>query len=142
MAPERPRRGGAMSRKVMVVDDDADIVEMTRLVLEGGGYQVIPARSGADALHILDQAQPDLILLDVNMPDMDGWQVLRALKVDDRTHDIPVAMFSIKMEVRDRLHGMQEGAYDYITKPFSHDELLGRVRRIFAALGEEKEAPR
>ncbi len=69
------------------------------------------------------------------MPGMDGWQVLRVLKVDDRTMSIPVAMFSVKMEVRDKLHGLQEGAFDYITKPFSSDDLLGRVRRIFDSLG-------
>jgi DNA-binding response OmpR family regulator len=123
-----------MPRTIMVVDDDSDIVDMTRLMLEGGGYRVIPAASGPEALRKLDQARPDLILLDVNMPEMDGWQVLKVLKVDERTTEIPVAMFSIKMEVRDRLHGLQEGAFDYIVKPFSCDELLGRVRRIFDAL--------
>ena len=128
-----------MPRTVMVVDDDGDILDMTRLVLEGGGYGVLPARSGAEALRALERSRPDLILLDVNMPDMDGWQVLRLLKVDERTNDIPVAMFSIKMEVRDRLHGLQEGAFDYITKPFSTEELLRRVRRIFETL--ERKVP-
>jgi len=128
-----------MPHTVMVVDDDPDILDMTRLVLEGGGYRVLPAGSGAEALHTLEQSRPDLILLDINMPDMDGWQVLRVLKVDERTTAIPVAMFSIKMEVRDRLHGLQEGAFDYITKPFSTDDLLQRVRRIFETL--EKRVP-
>ena len=127
-----------MSRKVMVVDDDADIVEMTRLVLEGGGYQVIPARSGADALHILDQAQPDLILLDVNMPDMDGWEVLRLLKADEGFRSLPVVMFTVKMEFRDKVHALQDGAQDYITKPFAYDELLGRLDRIFQSLEVQK----
>ncbi len=123
-----------MARTVMVVDDDADILDMTRLVLEGGGYRVLPAGGGQEALRTLEEAAPDLILLDINMPDMDGWQVLRMLKVDERTTSIPVAMFSIKMEVRDKLHGLQEGAFDYIAKPFSCEELLSRVRRIFEAL--------
>ena len=123
-----------MPRTVMVVDDDADILDMTRLVLEGGGYSVLGAGSGSEALRTLERDRPDLILLDINMPEMDGWQVLRVLKVDERTSAIPVAMFSIKMEVRDRLHGLQEGAFDYITKPFSTDELLQRVRRIFETL--------
>lgn len=124
-----------MTRTVMVVDDDSDILDMTRLVLEGGGYRVLPARGGQEALRTLEEAAPDLILLDINMPGMDGWQVLRMLKVDEKTTSIPVAMFSIKMEVRDKLHGMQEGAYDYIAKPFSCEELLSRVERIFATLG-------
>ena len=124
-----------MSRTVMVVDDDADILDMTRLVLEGGGYRVLPARGGQEALRTLEETVPDLILLDINMPDLDGWQVLRMLKVDEKTTAIPVAMFSIKMEVRDKLHGMQEGAFDYIAKPFSCEELLSRVRRIFETLG-------
>ena len=124
-----------MAPTVMVVDDDADILDMTRLVLEGGGYRVLQARGGQEALRGLEEAAPDLILLDINMPGMDGWQVLRMLKVDDKTTGIPVAMFSIKMEVRDKLHGMQEGAFDYIAKPFSCEELLARVRRIFETLG-------
>jgi len=129
-----------MPQTVMVVDDDSDILEMTRLVLEGGGYDVVPAGSGPEALRTLEKVRPDLILLDVNMPEMDGWQVLRLLKVDERMTSIPVAMFSIKMEVRDRLHGLQEGAFDYITKPFSTEELLARVRRIFDALGRRMPA--
>ena len=127
-----------MEQTVMVVDDDADIVDMTRLVLEDGGYHVTAARSGPEALRALDRERPDLIILDINMPEMDGWQVLRLLQTDDRTRSIPVAMFSIKAEVRDRLHGLQEGAFDYIVKPFSCDELLQRVRRIFEALEERR----
>src|SRR5437867_7755359 len=123
-----------MPQTVMVVDDDRDILELARLVLEGGGYRVIAAPSGAEALRTVAGVRPDLILLDINMPGMDGWQVLRLLKVDERTTAIPVALFSIKMEVRDRLHGIQEGAFDYITKPFSCEELLSRVRRIFEPL--------
>ena len=124
-----------MTRTVMVVADDSDILDMTRLVLEGGGYRVLPVRGGQEALRTLEEAAPDLILLDINMPGMDGWQVLRMLKVDEKTTSIPVAMFSIKMEVRDKLHGMQEGAFDYIAKPFSCEELLSRVKRIFETLG-------
>ena len=124
-----------MAPTVMVVDDDADILDMTRLVLEGGGYRVLQARGGQEALRGLEEAAPDLILLDINRPGMDGWQVLRILKVDEKTTGIPVAMFSIKMEMRDKLHGMQEGAFDYIAKPFSCEELLSRVRRIFETLG-------
>lgn len=129
MSPEAEAR-----RTIMVVDDDPDIMEMTRMVLEQEGYRVHPACSGPEALSSIEQARPDLVLLDINMPEMDGWQVLRALKIDARTTAIPVAMFSIKMQVRDRLLGAQEGACGFITKPFSCDELLLGVRRIFDSL--------
>ncbi len=118
----------------MVVDDDREIVEMTRMILESGGYLVIPALSGEEALKTVPGAQPDLILLDINMPGMDGWETLKLLKVDEETRRIPVAMFSIKFELRDKVLGLKEGAFDYITKPFSYDELLTRVGRIFHQL--------
>jgi len=121
-------------RSVLVVDDDCDILDLTRLVLEGGGYRVDAAISGLEALRRLEIVLPDLILLDISMPDMDGWQVLRALKAEERTAQIPVAIFSIKCEVRDRLQSLQRGAYDHIAKPFSCEDLLDRVRRIFDTL--------
>ncbi|MCI0568208.1 MAG: response regulator [Acidobacteria bacterium] len=126
--------GAATPRRVLVVDDDREIVEMTRLILESGGYEVIPALSGAEALRNASHKRPDLILLDINMPGMDGWETLKILKVDEATQDIPVAMFSIKLELRDKLQGLKHGAFDYITKPFSYDEILERVRRIFEKL--------
>ena len=119
-----------MPQTVMVVDDDRDILELARLVLEGGGFRVVEAPSGAEALRLLGEQRPDLILLDINMPGMDGWQVLRIIKIDDRTSSIPVALFSIKSQLRDRVQGLQGGACDYIAKPFACDELLGRVRHI------------
>ncbi|HUD72844.1 MAG TPA: response regulator [Dongiaceae bacterium] len=122
-----------MRETVMVVDDDGDILDLARLVLEGGGYRVIAAASGSDALRTLSGERPDLILLDINMPGMDGWQVLRLLKVDERTRAIPVALFSIKSQVRDRIQALQGDACDYIAKPFAMDELLGRVRHILDA---------
>ena len=128
--------GQALARRVMVVDDDRDILEMTRMILESGGYQVIPALSGEEALKSVSAARPDLILLDINMPGMDGWEILKLLKVDEETQGIPVAMFSIKFELRDKVLGLKEGAFDYITKPFSYDELLERVARIFRKLSE------
>ncbi|HMC82666.1 MAG TPA: response regulator [Candidatus Polarisedimenticolia bacterium] len=130
MTPQAP------SRRIMVVDDDSEIVDMTRIVLESGGYEVIPVLSGPEALQKAAATRPDLILLDINMPEVDGWEVLKMLKVDEETSAIPVAMFSIKLEVRDKVLGLKEGAFDYITKPFSCDELLDRVGRIFHELSE------
>ena len=119
-----------MSIRLLVVDDEPDVAGMASLVLSRAGYAVDTASSGDEALARLDGAAYDLILLDINMPGMDGWEVLRILKADDRTATIPVAMFSVRGEVRDKVHGLQEGALDYITKPFGVDELPARVSTI------------
>ncbi|HEU5179933.1 MAG TPA: response regulator [Candidatus Polarisedimenticolia bacterium] len=126
----------AEGRKVLVVDDDAEIVDMTRMILESGGYRVHSACSGQEAIRSAGEHLPDLILLDINMPGMDGWETLRILKVDEMTRAIPVAMFSIKLELRDKVQGLKQGALDYITKPFSYDGILERVRRIFEKLDD------
>ena len=123
-----------MPRTILVVDDDAEIRDLAELVLRGGGYTVRKASSGWDALEAVRGERPDLVLLDVNMPGMDGWELLRLLKADELGRDLPVVMFTVKMEFRDKVHALQDGAYDYITKPFSYEELLGRIERIFQSL--------
>jgi DNA-binding response OmpR family regulator len=117
-------------KRILVVDDDADVAGMAALVLRRAGYQVTTVNSGDAALVQAVQISYDLILLDINMPGMDGWEVLRVLKADESTAGTPVAMFTIRGEVRDKVHGLQEGAFDYITKPFSVDELRERVALI------------
>ena len=76
----------------------------------------------------------DLVLLDISMPEMDGWETLRLIRADEPLAELPVVMFSVKNEFHDKVHGMQEGAQDYITKPFEVDELLTRVRQVFDSL--------
>ena len=117
-------------RRILVVDDQADILELTALVLAGAGYAVDQASSGAEALERLSAGSYDLVLLDINMPEMDGWETLRLIRADESLGDLPVVMFSVKNELRDRVIGMQEGAVDYIAKPFEVDQLLFRVRRV------------
>ncbi len=119
--------------RVLVVDDDAQIRDLTRIVLADAGFEVLTAASGREALRSVRDEDVDLVLLDINMPEMDGWQTLRLLKADDARRDLPVVMFSVKSEFRDKIVGMQEGAADYITKPFRADELIARVRRLLAA---------
>ena len=114
----------------MVVDDQVDIREMTALVLQGAGYEVATTASGIEALQHLAVNSCQLVLLDINMPEMDGWETLRLIRADDALADLPVVMFSVKNEIQDRVMGMQEGAVDYITKPFEVDQLLYRVRRV------------
>ncbi|MHC4991169.1 MAG: response regulator transcription factor, partial [Planctomycetota bacterium] len=114
-----------------VVDDQLDIRDLTAEVLAGDGYAVTTAGSGSEALRLLGSERFDLVLLDVNMPEMDGWQTLRLIRADDLLGGLPVVMFTVKGEFRDKVQGLQEGALDYITKPFVVDALLARIRRIF-----------
>jgi len=120
-------------RRVLVVDDQEDIREMARLVLIGAGYEVVTASSGREALTLVRAVSFDLMLLDINMPELDGWATLRLLRADEAHDALPVAMFSVKSEVRDKVAGLKDGAIDYITKPFGVDELASRVSRILAA---------
>jgi len=114
------------------------------MVLADAGFDVGTAPSGREALRVIRESPFDLVLLDINMPDMDGWQTLRLMKADDAGRDLPVVMFSVKSELRDKTHGMQEGAADYITKPFRAEELVSRVRRILEEppVGEDAAARR
>lgn len=123
--------------RILVVDDQDDIRETARTILAGAGYEVETAAGGEAALAAARRARFDLVLLDINMPGMDGWSTLKILREDDDTTHLPVAMFSVKSEVRDRVQGLQEGAIDYIGKPFGVDELVRRVERL---LGRRREA--
>ena len=119
-----------MPGRILVVDDQDDILQTTALVLRKGGYDVETASKGLDALEAVRRGRPDLILLDIEMPGMDGWETLRLLRLEDSTRDIPVAMFSILFDVNEKIRALQLGAQEYVTKPFSVDDLLGRVEII------------
>jgi DNA-binding response OmpR family regulator len=120
-------------RRILVVDDQPEILGLAETILAGDGFQVATALSGDQALDRVFSEPFDLILLDINMPVMDGWETLRLMKADESLAAVPVVMFSVKGEIRSKVHGMQLGAVDYITKPFTMDDLLGRVRKV---LGE------
>ncbi len=121
--------------RVLVVDDDREILDMTALLLQSAGYAVELAGSGEEALYVVQDLTPDVVLLDINMPGMDGWEVLRILKEDERTTAVPVVMFSVNFEIREKLHALQLGARDYVTKPFDTEGLLRRVAEIVAGAG-------
>jgi DNA-binding response OmpR family regulator len=118
------------ARSILVVDDQKEILDLTRKILENAEYSVVTASSGEEALRTVRKGAFDLVLLDINMPGMNGWETLRLLKADELLTLLPVVMFSVKSEVRDRVQGLQEGAVDYIPKPFREDDLLNRVRRV------------
>lgn len=121
-----------MGKKIFIVDDEPDILDFCKLVLETEGFEVFTATNGLDLIKKIGSFTPDLILLDIMMPDMDGWEVLRILKNDDRYTEIPIAMLTAKTQAKDKILGIQEGAMDYITKPFSPDELVERINNIFS----------
>ncbi len=119
--------------RILVVDDQQEILDLTETVLAGGGYSISTASSGDEALGQLAREPFDLVLLDINMPGMDGWETLRLLRADEQLADLAVVMFSVKGEVSDKVHSLQEGASGYITKPFVIDELVARVKRVLEA---------
>jgi len=117
--------------KIMVVDDEPDLLDVVRLILESDGYQVVTAGSGQEALDKLDKEMPDLILLDIIMPRMDGWEVFSRIKSNPRTANIPVIMLTAKDQRIDKLIGLHVvRVNDYITKPFGRAELLERIKRV------------
>ena len=118
-------------KKILVVDDEDDILNSLELVLQEKGYEVLTAGGGQEALTQAQMAKPDLVLLDIMMPQMDGWEVLKLLRVDDETAKVPVAMLSARTDAQDRVQGLQEGAVDYIFKPFSLEDLLNKIESIF-----------
>ncbi len=118
-----------MSKKILVVDDEADIIFLIAYRLGASGYQTITAESGQEALAKVSQEKPDLILLDIMMPEMDGYQVLEHLKADIRTKSIPVIALSAKSAPEEVERAYASGATDFIAKPFSSSDLLKRIAK-------------
>ncbi|MGQ9614583.1 response regulator transcription factor [Chloroflexus sp.] len=119
-----------MSRTILVVDDEPGIVKIARDYLERAGFQVISAGDGPTALRLVRQEHPALMVLDLMLPGMDGLDVTRALRQDPLTAHLPIIMLTARVEETDRLIGLELGADDYITKPFSPRELVARVRAV------------
>lgn len=115
---------------ILVVDDEEDILLLCRVNLEFEGYRVIEASGGAEALRAIRRHRPDLVLLDVMMPAVDGWQVLDALKTDPETAGIPVVMLTARVQGPDQLRGWSAGAAEYIMKPFSPVALSEAIRAV------------
>jgi len=117
---------------VLVAEDDEDILALVVFDLEDEGYEVLTARNGKDAIRLAFERLPDLILLDVAMPGLDGYEVTRRLRADESTRGTPVVLLTARAQVRDVILGFEAGANDYVTKPFRPDELR---TRLHAALG-------
>ncbi len=114
-------------RRILVVDDEPDLVHAVRLYLEMEGYLVFAASNGYEALEKVREKLPDLVVLDVMMPEMDGFETLQKIR---EAHTIPVIMLTVRGEEADKVRGLQLGADDYVTKPFSQRELLSRIQAV------------
>lgn len=116
-----------MSQKILVVDDEADIIRLVRAYLERAGFAVVTASEGREALAVFRHERPNLVILDLNLPGLDGLDVCRAMRRDS---DIPIIMLTARLEETDRLIGLELGADDYVVKPFSPREIVARVRAV------------
>ncbi len=123
-----------MASKIMVVDDETYIVELVKFNLEKEGFQVIVAYDGLSAMELVESETPDLIILDIMLPNMDGLEVCQALKRDNNYHLIPIIMLTARAEEIDTVLGLELGADDYIKKPFSPRELVARVKARLRAI--------
>jgi pilus assembly protein CpaE len=119
-----------MAKRILVVDDEIESVKLIGLMLQRRGYEIIAARSGSQALEKAQTENPDLVILDIMMPDMDGYEVCRQLRVDPATADLPIIMFTAKTMVDDKVAGFQAGADDYLTKPVHPEELASRIEAV------------
>ena len=119
-----------MEHRILVVDDDPQVVRLLRASLEQAGYQVFFAYDGETALHLLRRERPDLVVLDLMLPDRDGWDVTRVMRSDATLADTPIIMLTARVEHQDRIVGLELGADDYVTKPFHPGELMARIRAV------------
>jgi DNA-binding response OmpR family regulator len=127
-----------MARKILIIDDDLESVKLIGLMLERRGYQIAAAQSGAQALAKVQAEAPDLIVLDLMMPEMDGYEVCRRLRANPATADVPIIMFTAKTQLDDKVAGFQAGADDYLTKPVHPNELASRVEAVLLRTARRK----
>ena len=130
-----------MAKSILIVEDDNNIADLLRLYLEKEGYQATIAADGTQGIDLYRKLRPDLVLLDVMMPGVDGWGVCRTIRAESKT---PIIMLTAKSETEDKVAGLKQGADDYITKPFEMKEVLARIEAVLrrAAGDGDKEKPR
>jgi len=125
-----------MGKRILVVDDERHIVRLVQVNLERAGYEILTAYDGIEALDKVKTESPDMVVLDVMMPRMDGFEVLKNLQADPRYQNIPVIMLTAKAQDADIFKGWASGVSSYLTKPFNPRELLVFVERIFQSIDE------
>jgi len=128
-----------MKEKILIVEDEKDIVKMLEYNLNKEGFKTLSVRNGEDVLPVVSKEHPDLILLDLMLPGMDGLEVCKTLKKDSKAMSIPVIMVTAKSQEADKIIGLELGADDYITKPFSPRELTARIKAVLRRIKEKGE---
>ncbi len=131
-----------MPQRILVVDDDREIVRLTRAYLEQSGYQVLVAYDGETALHILRRESPDLVILDLMLPDRNGFDVTRTVRRDASLAAMPIIMLTARVDDQDKIVGLELGADDYVTKPFNPSELMARIRAVLRRAQGETTPPK
>ena len=129
------KQGIVMPKKILIVEDEANIRELLRLYLEREGYAVIEAENGVEGIKLWKSEKPDMLLLDVMMPVMDGWTVCKEIRAES---DVPIIMLTAKGETADRVSGLEMGADDYIVKPLEMPEVIARVRAVFRRMAPDE----
>jgi DNA-binding response OmpR family regulator len=125
------------TKHLVYVEDEQEMIDLVRLILSRRGYEVIGANGGREGLAAIREAKPDLVLLDLMMPDMDGWDVYQQMKADESTRDIPVIVVTAKAQSIDKVLGLHIAKVDdYISKPFSPNELMESVDKVLARLAD------
>lgn len=118
-------------KRILCIEDHPEMIELIRLILGRRGFLVVGAEGGRDGLHAMEEDPPDLVLLDLMMPDMDGWEVYRQIRAHDRLKEIPVIAVTAKAQLIDRILALQvAGMDDFVTKPFDSKELIASVERV------------
>jgi len=117
-----------LKKRILVVDDDKEVVRLMRSYLEQSGYEVLVAYNGESAIHIMRRDNPDLVLLDLMLPDRDGWDVTRTVRNDPNLMHTPIIMLTARVSDTDKIVGLELGADDYVTKPYNPREVVARVR--------------
>ncbi|MCS6908747.1 MAG: response regulator [Anaerolineales bacterium] len=122
-----------MKKKIVYIEDEAEMIDLVRLILGRKGYEVIGANGGREGIRLIQTEQPDLVLLDLMMPDIDGWDVYHQLRADERTKSLPVIVITARAQNIDRVLGIEIAKVDdYLAKPFTPQELLESVAKVFA----------
>ncbi len=129
-----------MPEKILVVDDEADVRNLTKMMLEGAGYEVVQASNGDEALSMVASESPDLVLLDVVMPGKSGFEVCKNLKASERTRRIPVIIFTVLGREVDFRLSMESGADEFLSKPLKPEDMSNLIKEIRTQLGKAKAA--